>query len=171
MIKGGRNNMALLTVLGLLAVPSIAAGVAIIQRWDVCGTAVPAATACLWRRCWLHSDTSSQWLIAAGLCIRTEVADVAVEGEVAVVVLTYCVPTVASCSFADDEASQEEAVLKVAGSDGFDSLRSEAYMVNGQMTQVNPWAANNVLDTRRYKIAQAKLKAAKEAAEDGNSSS
>eukprot|EP00878_Enallax_costatus_P018339 GHUV01019302.1.p1 GENE.GHUV01019302.1~~GHUV01019302.1.p1 ORF type:complete len:112 (+),score=33.16 GHUV01019302.1:982-1317(+) len=99
MIKGGRNNMALLTVLGLLAVPSIAAGVAIIQ------------------------------------------------------------------SFSDDAASQQEAFEQVAGSDGFDSLRGDAYMVNGQMTQTNPWAANNVLDTRRYKIAQAKLKAAREAAE------
>lgn len=36
MIKGGRNNMALLTVLGLFAVPSIAAGVAIIQRYAAC---------------------------------------------------------------------------------------------------------------------------------------
>jgi hypothetical protein len=32
MIKGGRNNLALLSMMGLLAIPSIAAGVAILQR-------------------------------------------------------------------------------------------------------------------------------------------
>jgi hypothetical protein len=34
MIKSGRNNLALLSVMGLLAIPSIAAGVAILQRWE-----------------------------------------------------------------------------------------------------------------------------------------
>jgi hypothetical protein len=33
MLKGGRNNLALLSMMGLLAIPSIAAGVAILQRW------------------------------------------------------------------------------------------------------------------------------------------
>jgi hypothetical protein len=33
MLKSGRNNLALLSVMGLLAIPSIAAGVAILQRW------------------------------------------------------------------------------------------------------------------------------------------
>lgn len=67
-------------------------------------------------------------------------------------------------SFADDASSQLEHAYEVAGADGFDSLRGEAYMVNGQMTQANPWAANNVLDTRKYKLAQERLKAAREAA-------
>jgi hypothetical protein len=32
MMKGGRNNMALLTVVGLLAIPTLAAGIAMMQR-------------------------------------------------------------------------------------------------------------------------------------------
>lgn len=32
MLKGGRNNMAILAVLGLMAIPTTAAGVAIVQR-------------------------------------------------------------------------------------------------------------------------------------------
>jgi hypothetical protein len=32
MMKGGRNNMAILAVLGLMAIPTVAAGVAIVQR-------------------------------------------------------------------------------------------------------------------------------------------
>lgn len=32
MLKGGKNNMAILAVLGLMAIPTVAAGVAIVQR-------------------------------------------------------------------------------------------------------------------------------------------
>lgn len=32
MLKGGRNNMAILAVLGLMAIPTAAVGVAIVQR-------------------------------------------------------------------------------------------------------------------------------------------
>lgn len=35
MLKSGRNNLALLSVMGLLAIPTIAAGVAMIQRYSV----------------------------------------------------------------------------------------------------------------------------------------
>jgi hypothetical protein len=32
MMKGGRNNMAILAVLGLMAIPTVAAGIAVVQR-------------------------------------------------------------------------------------------------------------------------------------------
>jgi hypothetical protein len=32
MLKGGRNNMAILAVIGLMAIPTVAAGTAIVQR-------------------------------------------------------------------------------------------------------------------------------------------
>jgi hypothetical protein len=36
MLKGGRNNMAILAVIGLMAIPTVAAGTAIVQRWVSC---------------------------------------------------------------------------------------------------------------------------------------
>jgi hypothetical protein len=32
MMRGGRNNMAILAVIGLMAIPTVAAGTAVVQR-------------------------------------------------------------------------------------------------------------------------------------------
>jgi len=47
---------------------------------------------------------------------------------------------------------------------GLDSLRPEGFHVNGQVTQHNPWANNNLRDTSRWREAQARLKVQRNAA-------
>jgi hypothetical protein len=56
-----------------------------------------------------------------------------------------------------------------------ESWRPDSYVVNGQVTSHNPWAASNQLgvDISRYREAQARLRAKREAeaAADGSGSS
>jgi hypothetical protein len=65
-----------------------------------------------------------------------------------------------------DKGEEEEEAL--------DSWRPDSFVVNGQVTSHNPWAANTqVVDINRYREAQARLRAKREAeaAADGSSSS
>lgn len=83
-----------------------------------------------------------------------------------VLLLTSCIyclcPPVFSyfcCSFVTDKPEYEE--------ERADTWRpnSETFVVNGQVTAHNPWAANsNLVDIDRYRQAQARLKAKREAA-------
>ncbi|WIA18547.1 hypothetical protein OEZ85_009990 [Tetradesmus obliquus] len=90
MMRSGRNNLALLSMMGLLAIPSIAAGVAILQ------------------------------------------------------------------SILTDKREEEEERAP-------ENWRPDSFVVNGQVTSHNPWAANTqVVDINRYKEAQARLRAKRE---------
>jgi hypothetical protein len=61
---------------------------------------------------------------------------------------------------------REDEEENVAG--GLDSMRPDAYVVNGQVTQHNPWAANNMETMRNYRLHKAR-KQAEAAAAAGSS--
>jgi hypothetical protein len=71
----------------------------------------------------------------------------------------------AMCSILTDKREEEEQAVE--------SWRPDSFVVNGQVTSHNPWAANSQLglDINRYREAQARLRAKREAeaAADGSS--
>jgi hypothetical protein len=64
---------------------------------------------------------------------------------------------------------REDEEENVAG--GLDSMRPDAYVVNGQVTQHNPWAANNMETMMNYRAHKARKQAEAAAAESAAASS
>jgi hypothetical protein len=57
------------------------------------------------------------------------------------------------------------------GQGGLDALRPDAYVVNGRVTQHNPWAVSGQDAMWKYRELQAKKRAAAAAAAEGSSGS
>lgn len=72
-------------------------------------------------------------------------------------------PHLSPCSWQREDPDEE-------GQGGLDTLRPDAYVVNGRVTQHNPWAPDGQEVIMKYREAQAKKRAQAAAAAAGTRS-